>query len=442
MRAVGFTFAVALLACGSPPLRQFTDVVALDDGSALLAFDVATEGSRVGRIGVDGEIQWESKLTDKASYGIPEPNLSVHDRVVGVRVLRDRRTSLAIEAFDLADGHPVWETTIPGVLVDHRTSYLRTRRSMIEFFSPSSDADSHSIVALDPATGRLRMRSSVTHGLDDSFALGEQLVLAGGRVIVDEAGRSISNPEAVGHACIHEGAYVAFRFDPGSGRYQMTRSPQASSSAVVVVDVHTQLAQRGIKRCFSYHDHLGLVTTDRETSTTRITFLDGAGRSTGGVSVRGKVETQWPATAAPTGDTRFMPLITVDGDRARLSLLDLERREVVWERELDHRNYDVFRVGASWFLVTKFGDPLIAVFDGITGELRNAVRVNAYLTPIRPTSVGGGSLWLMARGHWVSGPQVARLDASTLMVTLNSAKIPVADARDTPFLVDLPRPTR
>ena len=416
------------------------DVVALDDGSALLAFDVAAEGSRIGKIGVDGEMQWESQLSGKASYGIPEPNLSVHDRVVGVRVLRDQRTSLAIEALDLADGHQVWETTIPSVLVDHGTSYLRSDRSMIEFFhAPAESNSSLSIVALDPATGRVRMQSSTTHAVYESIAFGEQVVLNGGGVIVGDDGTATST-EVVGFGCLHGGAFVTFRMDP-KGTHQMTRSPRTGAGTVVELD--RQVTARGsIRNCFSYRDQLAIVTSTHPNPTTQLVFIDETGRSTGEISVPGQLPTLWPAVAAPSGSTRFMPLITVDGDRGRLFLLDLERREVVWGRDLDHRNYDMFRVGPSWFLVTKHvGDPLIAVFDGVTGELRNAARVKANLRPIRPTSVGGGSLWLMAEGHWVAGPQVARLDATTLVVTLGSAEIPIADARDTPFLVDLPRPT-
>ncbi len=449
VQTVVSAFAIALLACGSPPLRQFMDVVALDDGSALLAFDIATKGDHVGKIGIDGEIQWETQLSGKASYGIPEPNLSVHDRVVGVRVLHDQRTRLTIEALDLADGHRVWETTIPGVLVDHRTSYLRTDVSMIEFFnSPSNSNAPASIVALDPVTGRVRMRSSMTHDPHESFALGEQLVLEGGRVIVDEAGTSISIPASVGSGCLHGGAYVAFRIDERSGRKQMTRSPPGNPGEATFIDLDDPVATSWIRRCFSYHGQLGIVTTDQ--GKTRITFVDGAGRATGGVSVPGEVETQWPATAAPTGSIRFMPVITIEKDRVtekdriRLFLLDLERRAVVWKRDLDDRNVDLFRVGSSWFLITgqRWSAPsLIAVFDGVTGALRNAVRVNTHLTTIRPQSVGGGSLWLMTDDHWISEHHVSRLDAATLVVTLGSAEIPIADARDTPFLVDLPRPT-
>jgi hypothetical protein len=445
VQTVVFAFAVALLACGSPPLRRYMDVVALDDGSALLAFDVATKGDHVGKIGIDGEIQWEAQLTDEAAYGIPEPNLSVHDRVVGVRVLRDRRSTLAIEALDLADGHQVWETVIPNVEVGLHTSYLRTDRSMIEFFNAPSGSDAPgTIVALDPATGRVRMRSSGTRGLLEPFALGEQLVLDGGKMVVNEAGTSISAPGSTGSACVHGGAYVAFRIDKTTQRKQMTRSPLGSPGAATWIDLDEQVATSWILRCFSYRNQLGIVAIDQ--GKTRITFVDGDGRATGGVSVPGELDPLWPASSAPTGSTRFMPVITVEKrERVRLFLLDLERHEVVWERELDDRNLDLFRVGSSWFLVTGrrwSGASLIAVFDGITGELRNAVRVNTNLTPIRPQSVGGGSLWLMTDEHWISEHHVSRLDAASLVVTLGSAEIPIADARDTPFLVDLPRPTR
>lgn len=440
MRTLVSTFALALFACGSPPLRRYMDVVALDDGSALLAFDVAAEGSRIGKIGVDGEMQWESQLSGKASYGIPEPNLSVHDRVVGVRVLRDQRTSLAIEALDLADGHQVWETTIPSVLVDHGTSHLRTDRSMIEFFRAPAESNSPPIIAaLDPSTGRVRMRSSTTNAVYESIAFGEQVVLNGGGVVINGDGIA-SSAELVGFGCVHSGALVTFRMDP-KGTHQMTTLSQ--TGAATVVDLDRQVTAKGtIRNCFSYRDQLAIVTSSHPSPTTQLVFVDVTGRSTGEISVPGQLPTLWPAVAAPSGPTRFMPLITVDGDRARLSLLDLEKREVAWRRDLDHRNYDVFRVGPSWFLVTKqFGDPLIAVFDGVTGELRNAVRVKANLRPIRPTSVGGGSLWLMAEAHWVAGPPLARLDATTLVVTLGSAEIPITNARDTPFLVGLPRRT-
>ena len=439
VQALVSAFAIALSACGSPPLRQFADVVALDDGSALLSYEVAAEGDRIGRIGVGGELQWEAQLTGKASYGVPEPNLSIHDRVVGVRVLRDRRTSLAIEAHDLADGHQVWESTIPNVSVDHATSHLRTDRSMIELFRAPGSNPSHSIVALDPSTGRVRMRSSTTNAVYESLAFGEQLVLSGGGVVVGEDGTATSN-EVVGFGCLHRGALVTFRMD-AKGTHQMVRSPQ--TGAATVVDLERQVTARGsIRNCFSYRGQLTIVTSSHPSPTTQLVFVDGAGRSTGEISVPGQLPTLWPAGAAPSGSIRFMPLITVDGDRTRLFLLDLERREAVWERDLDHRNYDVFRVNSSWFLVTKqIGDPLIAVFDGVTGELRNAVRVKANLRPIRATSIGGGSLWLMAEAHWVAAPPVARLDGTTLVVTLGSAEIPIAGARDTSFLVDLPRPT-
>lgn len=422
---------VVLVGCSSTPAEvRLRDLAALDDGSAVLVWDVAND-NHVGRMSVDGELVWAAQVPTKPPYGIMGTGIATHDRVVTTRAVHDEkpRTTVTLDAFDRDLGHRLWTAEIRDV-DGHTSSSLHTRTptSMVERMGDQ-------IVVLDPATGHERSRTS-SHAYGRLTVLGEAVVADGLELMtLDATTGEASRLSAFWRGCVSGGVYSGVEIDPTGERWLVTASAD---------DLSMQRARRidtapyQPTRCHSYGGRLAMEMSHQSPGRWRMQFFSSGGEQVSYIQLPGEPTLALRELARDVDrDVRFVVLSLMTRPSGnQIALIDLERRSLVWSREVE-QGWDVFRVGGLWYLFNGLRSTL-ATIDGDTGELRGAVRFE-HVRELGPHHIGGGSLWV-AGGSWAKHHAVTRLDATTLTVTLPSAHVPVHDARDTPFLVDLPRP--
>lgn len=125
--------------------------------------------------------------------------------------------------------------------------------------------------------------------------------------------------------------------------------------------------------------------------------------------------------ANPDSLTKYTEL--EDGTGARLAMLNLETMSPAWlgkQISGDPGPMTFFSSGELHYLLTaseKYPDlPVLAQFDGRTGELLRAVEANlkGFLSP-DPTQPRGGRIWLHNERHWMA------LDAKNLSVSFTDS---------------------
>lgn len=431
MRALAALVAVAACSPSSSDPVRIRDYQALEDGSAILVWTGPRGLSHVGRMGVDGELVWKAATQRTHPYGIMGTGIATHDRVVVTRAVYDSkpRSTITLDAFDRDLGHHVWTEEIRDVNGSVSSSlHAVTPTSMVERVGDQ-------IVVLDPSTGRERSRTA-SGEYGRLTVLGEGVVTDGLELMaLDATTGHASKLPGYGRGCVSGGVYFGVESEPTGETWLVTASADdLSMQRARRIDV----AQYQPARCHPHGGSLAMEMRHQSPGSWRMQFFSPAGEPASHIPLPGEPKLALRELARDVDrDVRFVVVsMTTRPSGDQIAMIDLERRSLVWSREVD-QGWDVFRVGGLWYLFNHVRSTL-AVIDGDTGELRGAVRFED-VREVGPHHIGGGSLWV-AGGSWAKHHAVTRLDATTLTVTLPSAHVPVHDARDTPFLVNLPRP--
>ena len=452
------------VACKEPPRRILRVVKALDDGTALVLWK-DHDGHGMGRVDLDGRLTWSTRLSGRAQALSTRLGISVHDRVVGIRELRNRWSAhpsanpiAILEGFSLEDGRRVWEVALvtdaeelhDGVGLHSYVTNVRTPSTWGEVVTLDGISE---LVHIDPASGRVLGRVKLPiRSFEAPMVVGERIVLHStlDAFLFGATVAPLSFP-SMGRGCIVQNDYV--RIVDGPSGSQLVSWPLADPARAVVVElgidyrrVTTQFTS--IDGCAHYKDQIVVQTTGNSNGASQLRVLDRSGNQLGELSLEGrishdsgKVHGSFPEHSNLGGTlTRFVPYLILDRRGVgRLVMVDLERRAVVWSTEVD-TSASVFHVKNLWYLVVGYENPTIAVVNGDDGTLDGAVRIDG-APDITPTNVRGGSLWVARNHDWHPATEMpmARLDATTLEPRHVSDLIGIHDAMNDPQWSGLPR---
>ncbi len=412
MKGCWLVWLFAVVACHEPSLSHVSDLVALEDGGAVVAWMANQRKFHLRRIDVGGQLLWDTDLSNE-SISITS-GIVIHDHIA---VLRERRSddSVVLRAFDLEDGHLAWRSNGPNAKrISSRTVYARTPSSLIVAFDDE-------VVALDPATGREQHRAAIADPT-------RPLVVGGHAIFEDVSNTLVIGP--TGHwagpvigGCTSAGNYYGIEREiPGNWLVTIPANGLVPQRVAKLPDRSMPL------RCFGYRGALVVVGeswTEPMTGGPR-TYIDVIGRD-GAVhdstTVLGTFEWQPRDYGAFGETTRLMPLLQ---RRGGLFVLDLER---LHEPPVHLSALEVLtmaRSGSHWHAAEYEGRWV--VLDGANGFFRT-VHVRGELgtyggNPDDGSLIAGGSLWLYS-GQWTRDLGVTRLDATTLVPTLPSTAIPI-----------------
>ncbi len=446
--------ATLAVACSEPSVRAYSEIVALDDGSALVTWQDKGRSFGVSRVGPSARVEWSADLGGRPQDGRLDHGIIVSDRLVALRTYQRADRAQEVEGLSLENGRRAWVTRLLGPRgkgsadgLGHFSGYA-TGDAIRPFMKRTGPMQGGELLDIEPLTGRLRTRIEVPIHHESA-----PLTLAGGLILHDEGrsvavitGGAVTLLESRGIGCVINDEYWRLVRTPETWELVPLRDQRRNSILVeptVPDHVDRELTLVG---CGSYRDWFVLFLKTRQGSeqTIEVRIVDRDGKVVRRVLLgRGHERILDPdllhmgaprASFATGALTRFVPL-TLGKNHAelRLVMVDLEEGAIRWQTP--RRSMDiVFRAGDRWYWSWPADgvvrDPYLAMLDGETGVIAKAIQIKARdVQRLGPRNVAGDSIWVLANLLTTSRtvPQVVRLDAGTLRVQATTPEFVVAE---------------
>ncbi len=430
-----------VVGCGSPaPKRVYEEARALGDGSLLLTWSDNTGRSGISRVDRSARIRWSTNL-DGEPQGLwaTVPSILIGDGIATARTRRqhDEETTALLEAVNLETGTRLWTTTLGPI--DRFTRIAGLDGSFLGYASGDSIhpylAGPDVLVEIDAQTGRERARTSLsTTWAPVPYRHG--MVLHGDTRAVAVNGSTATELESRGLGCVIDGTYWSLVEDRSQWRLQPRADDHPPAIGLELVG-HPSLAG-----CASYGDRFVMFLKTEDVTELRIVARDGVVTSKLNLGlVDWSLSTTQPLTTHASGPlTRFVPLLVFDdlsSRKRRLTVVDLQAGRIQWTARA-HPPDNLFRADGRWYWIWRGkSKALIAIIDGETGLVTRAVVVSGRFQDVTPSSIAGGSLWIVADG-WTGADSIVRLDAATLTKVAGSGRFGVTDGMDDPELRGVP----
>jgi hypothetical protein len=411
-----------LLACAKPTTkRRYWQLVALDDGSALVTWHDPGRTFGVSRLDPTGRERWSTDLEGRPAASFGDRGVFVTDRQVILRTYqRSERLALA-EGVSLETGRHSWTTRLRAVKssdegVDPFSGYVSKSSVGLFLRSPGSGGE---LIDVDPLTGRELGRKqlpiSTTIGAEPR-PLDDALVVHDGDAAVVATGKDVTTSKSRGYGCAIENDY--WRLVRTAANWELAPLRTTTRVPIPIAPSEQDVYLQG---CGVYRGSF-------------VVFLRGMPNElrileeTGNVLHRADLDGQLRVASSPEPLTRFVPVALGAVDEV-FTVLDLERGVVAW-RAPSPRLADIFRSGDRWYWswLEKTGQTIV-VLDGATGVAK-AVKVRApSVLQFGPRNVAGDSVWLLPSLDFTRGtmPPVARLDASTLQVKVATTDFDIVE---------------
>ncbi|HLL23652.1 MAG TPA: hypothetical protein VK427_16050 [Kofleriaceae bacterium] len=429
--------ATLAVGCSKPERQRLPlQIVALDDGSALLTWEDAPRTHGVSRIGRDARLLWSTDLDGHPFGRGLDRGVVLTDRLVALRTYRYRE--LNAEGVLLETGRRSWITPLRAVEghgdgPDVYTGYANAQ-SIRLFLRAEMGKDGSELVDIDPMTGRKRgtTRLPIQTAMQGAPAhlAGELFIGGGAGEVLVTTGQDVARFDSRGYGCIIGDEYWRLVGTPTQWELAPTRDKHRRS-----IPIGTVAADRNVWLigCGAYRDSF-VVFVNMGGAADELRVVDANGnvlrRAVLGESA--SVDA-WRTTNPWSPETgtlpRFVPVV-LGAKREELAVVDLEQGAVVRQGP-SSSSADVFRGGNHWYWTwyEKEGANIV-VFDGDTGKAKS-VRLAGpdRIARLGPANVGGDSLWVLssilpARGN---APTVARLDAKTLKVQFASPPLEIIE---------------
>ncbi len=435
--------------CSKPAIeRGYWDIVALDDGSALVTWQDRGRSFGVSRLDPSAQYRWSADLEGRPNALDTDHGIIVADDLVALRTYHRSEHRQMVEGVSLETGRRSWVTGLRSVRSSAEGvssfSGFATKALVRLFFKPGQDTSQSELIDVDVRTGQERGRTALP--IQDAEAPlmvdGEAILHSrpSANGVIVRVGTDVTTLASSDYGCVIGEEY--WRLVRTSERWELTalRDKTRKSIPIEPIAADRELSFRG---CAAYRDKLVLfVGVGFLNDEMRILDFEGNQLrrvSLGDLDDPYSLRRKSPHSTFATGTLpRFVP-VSLDRQAPVLAMVDLERGEIVW-RSPSSVHATLFRSGNRWYWTLADDDAdrgtRLVVFDGDTGEAK-AVHVRAphLLHEIGPSNVAGDSFWLLAGSDTAStsAPPVARLDAKTLQVR---AAIREFDIVEMPFEID------
>jgi hypothetical protein len=440
----------ALASCEAKPRPTMVDgAFALEDGSALVYWwdGARTEAGRraywLGRVDPD-RMRWRAELDGAGQLHVRE-TLELADGIATVRLTRERadQTEVVIEGFDIAEGRPLWSTSVhafpfarhsyPGSAIG--IARKSTRAATLDVIETSTGA--HDVIEIDRRSGQVVARSSLPDRWIRSIeTVGDTAILQGRgetRLIDRQRRETVAPPAGLssGLGCMSESEYVQVFATDTTAHGHQTLSIWKLDGSLQPASAEVFMGRASVGGCALYGPEILLAVEDREMNQA-LWKVDRVGTVLAKVTLGDLVgDDQLTALAFPLAalrggpTTRFAPYPTRHRDRrlAQLLVIDHERLEIVWTHDFEGI-VTTFQVEGVWYVAIDDGGTVqLVTIDGSTGMVLGAARLHD-IAVIEPTSVGGGALWVTGKGWSKSGElSIARLESRSLWPTFISGEL-------------------
>lgn len=424
--------ALLVAGCSKPATeRGYWDIVALEDGTALLTWQDRGRSFGVSRLDGSAQYRWSADLDGRPSALDIDHGLIVADDLVAVRTYHRSEHRQMVEGLSLETGRRSWVTRLRSVASsDEGVSSFSgfSANGLVRLFlKPERGKSQSELIDVDLRTGQERGRTALPiQDAEAPLMVDGEAVLHGSRTTkgrIVRVGSDVATLESPGYGCVIDKEY--WRLVRTSERWELAplRDRTRKSIPVEPIAADRELWFHG---CAAYRDKVVLfVGVGFQKDEMRI--LDSEGNELHRVSL-GDLDDPYslrrksPHSTFATGSLpRYVP-VSLQSQSPVLAMLDLERGEIVW-RSQSSVHATLFRGGNRWYWTLADNDAdrgtRLVVFDGDTGKATAAhVRAPRSLHEIGPRNVAGDSFWLLAGFDTTSAsaPPVARLDAKTLQV--------------------------
>ncbi|HEU0036391.1 MAG TPA: hypothetical protein VFQ53_37520 [Kofleriaceae bacterium] len=415
-------------------------LIARDDGSALVHWQLGDRQPWLGRFSATA-LEWSTPLRGRVQNISPDEGLLVQDDMVVLRVVQDSMPAyVAMDAYDVRDGHPHWHTPLVRLPEGKRVvSFERATLSM--YVSSVVTADRIGAVLATPTGSNWVNIDARSGSIVNTLALdftpmapievsAQPIVFRGshGAAVLTE-----SRPEHLdidGIGCGDgRNMFGARRAEDG---WRLVHWTGGTRSERAFTENPARTAT--VESCALFRDTLSgdtVVFTIHDSSARQselwIVKIDGV--VTGRIPLRGTirplndVHLSFPvASQFGSNVTRFVPYVVSDRDRIVFTLVDLQKRAIAWSSELPALLLTTFQHDGRWYVSLLDATRLeLAVIDGHNGAVLGEAELEHQggIEELRPQYVNGGHVWLVSRA-WspLNDPGLARLDSTSLVPTV------------------------